>query len=86
MDKKTIIIFLMVLITGNAFAAVDRIIDPDIPIEEGFIDYEQNFDEILISVMAIGLISFGGLSGTLIILSLIYLIYVGAIKIPFMQK
>ncbi|KKN19659.1 hypothetical protein LCGC14_0943460 [marine sediment metagenome] len=72
MKKRIITIFLILFFALNAFAAVDRVIDPEIPIDETIVNYEQNFDDVLISLLAVTFLSFGTVSGAALILLLSY--------------
>ncbi len=72
MKKGIITIFLILLFASIAYAAVDRVIDPEIPIDESIVNYEQNFDDVLVSLMAVTVVSFGTVSGAVLILLLSY--------------
>lgn len=66
MKSKLMFLFL-VLLSINAFAAVDRVIDPEIPISDDFIDFETEFDDLLISIFMVVILSIGAMAGTVIV-------------------
>ena len=65
MKTKLMLLFL-ILLSFNVFAVVDRVIDPEIPISDDFIDFETNFDELLISVFMVVLLVIGSMAGIII--------------------
>lgn len=75
--KKLAILIFLILISINSFAVVDRVIDAEIPINDDFVDFEQDFDILLMSIMQIVLLSIGAVSGTVIVLIGIYAIATG---------
>lgn len=66
MKSKLMFLFL-ILLSINAFAVVDRVIDPEIPISDDFIDFETEFDDILISVFMVALLTIGSMAGIVIV-------------------
>ncbi|KKN43743.1 hypothetical protein LCGC14_0700250 [marine sediment metagenome] len=75
---KTIIVLLfLILFASNIFAVVDRVIDAEIPINDDFVDFEENFDEVLISVLMVGFLSIGAVGGTIVFFFAVYLISIG---------
>ena len=74
--KKIIfsLVFAIFFISG-AYAAVDRVIDPEIPIDSELVNFEDNFDDVIVSLMAVGVLGLAGISGTIIIfLGVLFLI------------
>lgn len=71
MKIKLMLLFL-VLFSINSFAVVDRVIDPEIPISDDFIGFETDFDDLLISVSMVVLLSLGAMAGTIITGSVIF--------------
>ena len=66
MKKKLIILFLL-LLSMNIFGAVDRVIDPEIPISDDFIGFETDFDDLLMSVFMVVLLGIGSMAGLIIV-------------------
>ena len=57
----------IILFSSNIFAVPDRVIDPEIPIDDDFIDFETQFDDLLISVFMVFFLSIGAMAGTIIV-------------------
>lgn len=66
MKKKLMVLFLL-LLSMNIFAAVDRVIDPEIPISDDFIGFESDFDDLLMSVFMVVLLAVGSMAGVIIV-------------------
>lgn len=66
MKSKLIFLFL-VLLSISVFAVVDRVIDPEIPISDDFIDFETEFDDILFSGFTVVILGIGTMAGTVIL-------------------
>ena len=74
--KTKIILLFLILFASNIFA-VDRVIDAEIPISDDFVDFEENFDEVLISVFMVVLLSTASIGGTIVFFFAIYLVSMG---------
>ena len=74
---KTIIVLLFLILFASNIFAVDRVIDAEIPINDDFVDFEENFDEVLISVLMVGFLSIGAVGGTIVFFFAVYLISIG---------
>lgn len=66
MRTKILLLFL-ILLSINAFAVVDRIIDPEIPIDDNLVDFEENFDDLLISIVMVVSLSIASVVGTIFV-------------------
>jgi hypothetical protein len=55
--RKLLTIMALFLIITNAYA-LERIIDPEIPVEEDFLDFEQNLPDLLESTFMVAILSF----------------------------
>ncbi len=77
MKKIILTLFLMLFFVSIAFATVERIIDPEIPIASELVNYEENFDDVIVSALAVAFLSFGAISGTIITFLLIFFIIKG---------
>ncbi len=75
--KTKIVLLFLILFASNIFATVDRIIDAEIPINDDFVDFEENFDEVLISTLMVVLLSIASVGGTIIFFFAAYLISIG---------
>ncbi len=60
MKKQLISILFLLFILSNVYATVDRVIDPEIPIDSSLVDYEENFDDVLVSLMAVDVVYVDG--------------------------
>lgn len=69
--KKIILILFLILISYQAFA-VDRVIDPDIPVSSDLQGQEQNYGTLAISVFTIIVLGFSGIGSFVIILGICY--------------
>ena len=78
--KKMLIPILLILFSTMAFAAVDRVIDPEIPINDDFIEFETEFDTLLLSVLQVALLSSGVVVSAVVIL-LVIVYAVGGLKL-----
>ena len=77
MKKQIITLFLVFFFVSISYAAVDRVIDPEIPIDAALVDYEQNFDDVLVSVFAVVVLGAASVSGGVFMLLLSYFLIKG---------
>ena len=69
--KKMLIPILLILFATTTFAVVDRVIDPEIPIDDDFVEFETDFDTLLLSTLQVALISSGVIVSAIVILLVI---------------
>lgn len=74
MKKILISILFLLFFLSTVYATVDRVIDPEIPIDSELINYEQNFDDVLISLLSVGVLGLATVSGSVFIFLLIFFV------------
>ncbi len=70
--RKLLTIMALFLIITNAYA-LDRVIDPEIPVKEDFLDFEENLPDLLESTLMVAILSFSTMAVGLFFVLLIFI-------------